>query len=677
MSKNLVIVESPSKSKTIEKYLGNDYKVVSSKGHIRDLSTKGKYGLGVDVENNFKPDYVNIRGKKKDIEALKKEVKASDFVYLATDPDREGEAISWHLYDALGLKENDYDRIVFNEITKKAILASLEHPRKIDQNLVNSQETRRILDRIIGFRLSKLIQSKTDGKSAGRVQSVALKLIVDREREIEKFNPEEYWTITSHFNEFDADLFNYNHKDIKIETEVMANEILNKLSNSFKIETVETKTKNKKSKYPYTTSTLQQDASNKLGFNSKKTMSIAQKLYEGIKLENETVGLISYMRTDSIRLSDDFTNDTIKYIASKYGKEYIGYVKKAKNNDNVQDAHEAIRPTSINRDPLSLKPYLTPEQYKLYRLIYYRTLASLMSDAKTNNTTVILDNNNYQFKATGQVLIFDGYLKVYSEYEDIKDTILPDLEKYNSNVLVSNDITKEQHFTKPPARYTEAKLIKEMEELGIGRPSTYSSTMETIKNRGYANLVDKKFVPTEIGFEITDKLQECFSHIINVDYTANMEEDLDKIALGDIVWYEVLKDFYQEFEPSVKEAFDKMPKKEPEKTGEDCPECGNPLVYRIGKYGKFVACSNFPECKYIKNEPREEKEITDCPNCDGKIIEKKSRKGKIFYGCNNYPTCKTAYWDEPIGKRCPKCAHMLTTKKGKIKCSNCDYVKED
>ena len=677
MSKNLVIVESPSKSKTIEKYLGNDYKVVSSKGHIRDLSTKGKYGLGVDVENNFKPDYVNIRGKKKDIEALKKEVKASDFVYLATDPDREGEAISWHLYDALGLKENDYDRIVFNEITKKAILASLEHPRKIDQNLVNSQETRRILDRIIGFRLSKLIQSKTDGKSAGRVQSVALKLIVDREREIEKFNPEEYWTITSHFNEFDADLYNYNHKDIKIETEVMANEILNKLSNSFKIETVETKTKNKKSKYPYTTSTLQQDASNKLGFNSKKTMSIAQKLYEGIKLENETVGLISYMRTDSIRLSDDFTNDTIKYIASKYGKEYIGYVKKAKNNDNVQDAHEAIRPTSINRDPLSLKPYLTPEQYKLYRLIYYRTLASLMSDAKTNNTTVILDNNNYQFKATGQVLIFDGYLKVYSEYEDIKDTILPDLEKYNSNVLVSNDITKEQHFTKPPARYTEAKLIKEMEELGIGRPSTYSSTMETIKNRGYANLVDKKFVPTEIGFEITDKLQECFSHIINVDYTANMEEDLDKIALGDIVWYEVLKDFYQEFEPSVKEAFDKMPKKEPEKTGEDCPECGNPLVYRIGKYGKFVACSNFPECKYIKNEPREEKEITDCPNCDGKIIEKKSRKGKIFYGCNNYPTCKTAYWDEPIGKRCPKCAHMLTTKKGKIKCSNCDYVKED
>ncbi len=676
MGKKLVIVESPSKSKTIEKYLGKDYKVVSSKGHIRDLSTRGKYGLGVDIENNFKPDYVTVKGKKKEIDALKKDVKASDFVYLATDPDREGEAISWHLYDTLGLSENNYDRIVFNEITKKAILNSLNHPRKIDQNLVNSQEARRILDRIIGFRLSKLIQSKTDGKSAGRVQSVALKLIVDKEREIEAFKASEYWTITGHFSEFTADLFNYNHTDIEIKTEVEANEILSKLSNSFKIETVDKKTKNKKSKFPYITSTLQQDASNKLGFNSKKTMSIAQKLYEGIALEDETVGLISYMRTDSTRLADDFINETIKYIDSKYGKEYIGYVKKSKNKDNVQDAHEAIRPTSIIRTPESLKAYLKNDEYKLYRLIYYRTLASLMSDAKTDNTTVILDNNNYQFKATGQVLVFDGYLKVYSEYEDIKDTVLPDLENYNSNIIVSNDITKEQHFTKPPARYTEAKLIKEMEELGIGRPSTYSSTMETIKNRGYANLVDKKFVPTEIGFEITDKLQENFSHLINVDYTARMEEDLDQIADGKIVWYNVLNDFYQKFEPSVKEAFDKMPKKEPEKTGEDCPECHHPLVYRNGKYGKFIACSNFPTCKYIKTEPKEEIEIIDCPNCDGKIIEKKSRKGKVFYGCNNYPKCKTAYWDKPIGDKCPECNAMLTEKKGKIKCSSCDYVKE-
>ena len=675
MSKKLVIVESPSKSKTIEKYLGSDYKVVPSKGHIRDLSTKGKYGLGVDLENNFKPDYINIRGKKKDIEALKKDVKDASFVYLATDPDREGEAISWHLYDTLGLNDDNYNRIVFNEITKKAILESLKHPRKIDQNLVNSQETRRILDRIIGFRLSKLIQSKTNGKSAGRVQSVALKLIVDKEREIEKFNPEEYWTITANFNEFSADLFNYNHKDIKIKNQVEVNEILDKLSNTFKIESVNKKTKSKNSKYPYTTSTLQQDASTKLGFNSKKTMTIAQKLYEGINLGSETVGIISYMRTDSIRLSDDFVNDTFNYIEANYGKEYIGTVKKKKKTDNVQDAHEAIRPTSITRTPESIKKYLTLDEYKLYRLIYCRTLSSLMASAKTDNTTIILDNNNYQFKATGQVLIFDGYLKVYKDFEDTKDIILPDLNNYNSNVIISNDIESEQHFTKPPARYTEATLIEEMEKLGIGRPSTYATTMDTIKSRGYANMVEKRFVPTEIGIEITDKLQECFSHIINVDYTANMENDLDKIALGNAVWYNVLKDFYKDFEPAVLEAFEKLPKKEVVETGENCPNCNSPLVIRVGRYGKFTACSNFPKCRYVKTEPKEEKEIIDCPNCKGKIVLKKSRKGKVFYGCSNYPKCNTAYWYEPTGEKCPRCDEMLVIKRNQIKCSQCDYKK--
>ena len=555
MSKNLVIVESPSKSHTIEKYLGSDYKVLSSKGHIRDLSTKGKYGLGVDVENNFNPDYVILKGKKKDVEALKKEAKKADHVYLATDLDREGEAISWHLYKCLDLDENKYSRIVFNEITKPAILESLKHPTKIDQNLVNSQETRRILDRIIGFRLSKLIQSKTDGTSAGRVQSVALKLIVDKEREIEAFNSEEYWTITANFNDFDAELYNYNHKDIEIKTEVEAEEILSKLGNTFKIESVDKKSKNKKSKYPYTTSTMQQDASNKLNMNAKKTMSVAQKLYEGIELENETTGLISYMRTDSVRLSDEFVKDTYKYIESKYGHEYVGFVKKAKKTENVQDAHEAIRPTDIKRDPLSVKPYLTNDEYKLYRMIYFRALASLMSDAKTDNTTVILDNNNYQFKATGQTVTFDGYLKVYSDYEDATEKSLPPLDTYQSNVLVSTDIIKEQHFTKPPARYTEAKLIKEMEELGIGRPSTYAKTMDNIKTRGYVNVVDKKFVPTPVGIEITDKLQQSFNHIINVEYTANMENDLDKIALGKLIWYKVLDKFYKEFEPALKEAF--------------------------------------------------------------------------------------------------------------------------
>ena len=673
MSKNLVIVESPSKSKTIEKYLGKDYKVVSSKGHIRDLSTKGKYGLGVDLEDHFKPDYVPIKGKKKVIDELKRDAKAADHVYLATDPDREGEAISWHLYDALKLKDKDYDRVVFNEITKGAVIEAFKHTRKIDQDMVSSQEARRILDRIIGFRLSKLMQSKTSGSSAGRVQSVALKLIVDREREIEAFIPKEYWSITAHFKEFDADLFQYNHKDFEIHTEVEADDVLNHLSNAFKIESVDKKTKNKKSKYPFITSTLQQDASNKLGFTAKKTMSLAQKLYEGIELADETVGLITYMRTDSVRLSDEFIKSTYGYIASKYGENYIGYVKSAKKTENVQDAHEAIRPTSINRTPESVKPFLSNDEFKLYRMIYYRALASLMADAKTDNTTVLLDNNNYQFKATGSIIIFDGYLKVYSDYEDTKDTILPPFDTYQSNVIVSNEITKEQHFTKPPARYTEAKLIKEMEELGIGRPSTYATIMDNIKTRGYVNMVDKKFVPTEIGFEVTDKLQEYFDHIINVKYTANMEEDLDKIAEGSAVWYQVVEDFYKDFDPALQEAFGKMEKKKAEETGEMCPECGHPLVIRKSRYGEFTACSNYPQCKYVKSEPKEVKEICDCPNCDGKIIEKKSKRGKLFYGCNNYPKCKTAYWDKPIGEKCPECGEMLVQKKDKVACSSCHY----
>ena len=675
MGKKLVIVESPTKVKSIGKYLGSDYIVSSSKGHIRDLSTKGKYGLGVEIENHFKPDYKTIKGKKSVIDELKKEAKKADKVYLATDLDREGEAIAWHLYDALGLKDDNYSRVVFNEITKDTILKAIKDERKIDKDLVNSQETRRILDRIIGFRLSKLIQSKTDGSSAGRVQSVALKLIVDKEREIQAFNPEEYWTITADFKDFTADLFEYKHKKIEIKTEIEADEILSKLTKAFEIESVDKKLKNRSSKPPFTTSTLQQAASNKLRFSSRKTMQVAQKLYEGIDLENETAGLITYMRTDSIRLSNEFVASAYKFIETKYGKEYTGPVKISKKTENVQDAHEAIRPTSITRTPESIKQYLSDDEYKLYRMIYYRALASVMAPAKVEGTTVILNNNDYQFKATGQIIVFDGYLKVFSDYEDTKDAILPPFDTYNSKIIVSNDITKDQHFTEPPARYTEAKLIKEMDELGIGRPSTYATIIDNIKKRGYVSLVERKFIPTEIGFEVTDKLQEFFSHIINVKYTAAMETDLDKIAEGKEIWYEVLDNFYKEFEPSIKEAFDKMPKKEAEETGEACPECGHPLVIRKGKYGSFTACSNFPECKYIKQEPKETKEICDCPNCDGKIIEKKTRKGKIFYGCNNYPKCKTAYWDKPNGEKCPECGSMLTEKKDKIKCSSCDFTK--
>lgn len=645
--KNLVIVESPSKSRTIEKYLGNDYKVLSSKGHIRDLATKGKYGLGVDIDNHFAPTYELIKGKKKMVSELKKEVKAADMVYLATDPDREGEAISWHLKDELKIKDSDYERVVFNEITKDTVIKAFSKARKIDDDLVHSQETRRILDRIIGFRLSKLMQAKTGGKSAGRVQSVALKLIVDREREIQNFIKEEYWTIVAKFNDFDASLEKYKDDKVELHNEIEADDVLNKLGNVFKIESVDKKDKKRSSKPPFITSTLEQEASIKLNFTSKKTMSLAQKLYEGIDLEDETVGLITYMRTDSIRLSDEYVKSAYKYIETKYGKEYLGIVKKSKKTENVQDAHEAIRPTSVNRTPESVKKFLTPDEFKLYSMIYKRALASLMKDAKSEQTTVILDNNNYKFKTTGSVIKFDGYLKVYGDYEDSEDAIIPPLDTYKSNVLVSNEIDKEQHFTKPKPRYTEAKLIKEMEELGIGRPSTYSKTMETIVERGYVKVEEKKFVPTEIGIETTDKLQEFFSDLINVKYTAKMEDDLDKIADGDLVGYNLLDKFYKEFEPMVKDAFDNMEKKKEEETGEMCPLCGNPLVVRSGKYGKFVACSNYPNCKYVKKKEKLVVEICKCPECDGMIVEKTTKKGKVFYGCNNYPKCKYATWNKP------------------------------
>ena len=674
MSKHLVIVESPSKSKTIEKYLGNDYKVVSSKGHIRDLATTGKYGLGVDIEDGFKPNYIPISGKKKVITELKKDVKDSDIVYLASDPDREGEAIAWHLKDALGIKDDKYKRVLFNEITHDKVISAINNPTVIDDNLVRSQETRRILDRIIGFRLSKLLQSKIGAKSAGRVQSVALKLIVDREREIEAFNPEEYWTITSKFDEFEANLFKYKEEDIKLKCEAEADKVLNNIDENYNVESIDKKAKNKKSKFPFITSTLQQEASTKLGFPARKTMSIAQKLYEGIDLGDETVGLITYMRTDSIRLSEDFTKPAYKYINDKYGKEYVGYIKKTKKTENVQDAHEAIRPTSILREPIKVKEYLSQDEFKLYSLIYKRTLASLMSDAKVSQTIIVLNNNDYKFKVTGQILIFDGYLKVYKDYESSEDKILPEIKE--NEVLQTIEVEKEQHFTKPPARYTEAKLIKELEELGIGRPSTYATIIDTIKQRNYVELVEKKFKPTEIGIETTDKLQEFFSDLINVEYTRDMEEELDEVADGKLIWNNVLEEFYKLFEPRVKNAFDEMEKKAPVETGENCPECGNPLVIRKGRYGEFIACSNYPECKYIKKEQKEIKEIMGCPNCNGKIIEKTTRKGKLFYGCSNYPKCKFASWDKPIEEKCPECGKTLVEKKDKIKCIECSYEKE-
>ncbi|MBQ9013794.1 MAG: type I DNA topoisomerase [Bacilli bacterium] len=675
MSKNLVIVESPTKTKAIEKYLGTGYKVVSSKGHIRDLATTGKYGLGVDIENHFEPNYIAIKGKKKDITALKKDADKSSMVYLATDPDREGEAISWHLKDALCLEDSKYKRVVFNEITKDVVKDAFNHAREIDMDLVHSQEARRILDRIIGFRLSKLMQSKTGGKSAGRVQSVALKLIVDKEREIENFKEEEYWSITAIFDKLEANLDTFKGEKIELKTEKDADNVLNNLGKDFIVTNFDKKLKKKSSKYPFITSTMQQDASNKLGFSARKTMQVAQKLYEGIDIENDTIGLITYMRTDSVRLSDEFIKSAYAFIDKEYGKEYVGYVKKSKKKENVQDAHEAIRPSSINRTPESLKKYLSKDEYKLYEMIYYRALASLMSDAKVNSMSLYLKNNDAVFKATGQTLVFDGYLKVYGKFESSDDKIIPEYKV--SDVLNANDVKKEQHFTKPPARFTEAKLIKTMEELGIGRPSTYASTITTLTQRGYVKIIEKKLNPTEIGIVTTDKLQEFFSDLINVKYTAKMEDDLDKIADGNKVWYKLLESFYKDFEPAVKGAFDNMEKKEDEKTGEVCPNCGKPMVVKTGKYGKFEACSGYPECKYIKpKEKAPQKEVCDCPKCGGKIVERKTKKGKIFYGCGNFPKCKVAVWDKPVGELCPECHSLLVeTKDKKIKCSACDYEK--
>lgn len=679
MKKKLVIVESPSKSKTIEKYLGSDYHVTSSKGHIRDLSTSGKGGLGVDVENEFAPKYVISKDKKDVVKELKKAVKESEYVYLATDPDREGEAISWHLAEVLGLDESQENRIVFNEITKDAVVEALKHPRQIDMDLVRSQETRRVLDRIIGFKLSKLLQKKIKSKSAGRVQSVALRLIVEREREIEKFIPEEYWHIKASFLkddiEFEGELSQYKGNKIEIHNEEEANTIYEKLQPEFLIDSITKTEKKRRSKLPFTTSTLQQAASSQLGFSPKKTMRIAQKLYEGVDLEDETVGLITYMRTDSTRLSEVFVSDAKEYIEQKYGKNYVGTVRATKKKENVQDAHEGIRPTSVERFPEVVKSHLTADEYRLYKLIYSRAVASLMAPAKYDATAVVLENQGYEFKVNGSVIRFDGYLRVYGEYEKTEDSLLPELKE--KEMLLSNDIKKTQHFTKPPARYSEARLIKTMEELGIGRPSTYASIIDTIITRDYVQLTDKRFVPTESGVLTSDQLTKYFDSIINIQYTAQMEKDLDEISHGKGSYVSELQSFCDKFDPLLENAYEHMEKVEDKKTGEICPECGHELVEKKGRYGKFIACSNFPECHYIKKPEVQVEETGEvCPNCGSPMIYKYGRFGR-FEACSNYPTCKyikkkekgsSTSSKEPViveGEKCPNCGGDVVLKKGR------------
>ena len=698
--KKLVIVESPSKSKTIEKYLGNNYKVVSSKGHIRDLATTGKGGLGIDIENNFVPNYVISKEKKDTVKDLINAAKKCDEVYLASDPDREGEAIAWHLADVLELDTTKQNRVIFNEITKNAVISAFENPRQIDMDLVKSQETRRILDRIIGFKLSGLLKNKIKSKSAGRVQSVALNLIVQRELEIQAFNSEEYWTIDALVEKqnksFKANLVKIDGKKVKIKNEEEANLIKENCNQGYVVTKIENKSKKKQPKLPFITSTLQQEASTKLNFSSKKTMSIAQKLYEGVSIKGANEGLITYMRSDSTRLSDVFVKDAFSYIEKEYGKNYVGKVHQ-KNNKNVQDAHEAIRVTHIEYTPDSIKDDLTNDEYKLYKMIYARSIAYLMAPSVSDAMSVTIMNGNHEFSASGSVLTFDGYLKAYKDYEQNKDELLPKMEE--NEILNHVSLESKQHFTEPPLRYSEARLIKEMEEKGIGRPSTYATIIETIQKRGYVELTKssensktKVFIPTEQGFLTDKKLQEYFSSIINVTYTAEMEKDLDEIAEGNKDSVKELTAFYNDFVPLLDQAYENMEKIAPQKTGDVCPDCGSDLVYRVGKFGKFISCSNFPTCKYTKSEEEEPVQTSEiCPNCGSPMVMKKGRYGS-FMACSNYPECKTIKKDnkpkeEPkeTGEVCPDCGKPLIERKSRygttfVGCSGfpkCRYIKKE
>lgn len=687
MAKKLVIVESPTKAKTIGKILGSNYKVIASVGHLRDLP---KSKMGIDIENNFEPEYISVRGKGDIIKQIKKEAKASDKVLLATDPDREGEAISWHISNLLKLNPTDENRIEFHEITKETVKNSINKPRAIDMRLVDAQQARRVLDRLVGYEISPILWKKVkSGLSAGRVQSVALRLLCEREKEIREFKPQEYWTLSANHKkdkmEFESNFYGF-YKDGKeqkldIKTEKGANEILKKLDkDNFKVVDVKVGTKNKQPYPPYTTSTLQQDANRRLNFSASKTMTIAQQLYEGIRLGREgSVGLISYMRTDSTRISSGTVQDSLDYIIKNFGKEFATKGNPyGKNKKNSQDAHEAIRPSSVLRTPNSIEGYLSKDQYKLYELIWTRTVASQMSQAKYKTTAITINNNNFIFKINGNVESFKGFTKLYKTNDT--DVILPEIKK--NEILKAESIDKKQHFTKPKSRFTEASLVKTLEEDGIGRPSTYASIISSLTKRNYVELKQKKFFTTELGEKVNSFLIKYFDEIINEEFTAEMEAELDKIADDGLDWKNLVSDFYDNFEKKLQNAKedDDNFKVIPKKTGEKCPECGHDLVVKHGRNGKFIGCSNFPECTYTKVLVK--KIGVKCPDCkDGDIIEKVSKRGKIFYGCSNYPDCDFAVWDKPINEKCPKCGHILVHKKNRkvdeIKCSNteCNYVK--
>ena len=682
MAKNLVIVESPTKARSISKMLGRNYKVKATVGHLRDLP-KSKFG--VDIENDFEPEYIKVRGRAKTINELKKEADKADKVYLATDPDREGEAISWHLEYLLDLDSNENNRVEFHEITKANVMNAIKNPRKIDKNLVDAQQARRVMDRIVGYEISPILWKRVkSGLSAGRVQSVALKLIVDRQKEIDDFIPEEYWTITAkHKYEkiaFESEFYGSKSKKMKISNESGAKKVLDKIEkDKFRVDSI-SKTKRKRRPYaPYTTSTLQQDASNKLGFSTRFTMQLAQQLYEGIDIGKEgTVGLISYMRTDATRISKEIVGESLRYIKDKYGDKYAGrgntYSGKKKGS---QDAHEAIRPTSIFRDPISIKTYLTDQQYKLYKLIWTRVVASQMADYEYLSTQISFENKGLYFRSNGKITLFDGFNKLSGNLDN--ENILPDLKE--GDVVSAEKIIKDQHFTNPPARYTEASLVKTLEEFGIGRPSTYSATINQIMSRNYVELDGRSIYPTELGKTVNEFLQENFDDVINVEFTAEMENQLDRIAEDEIFWKDVLKNFYKDFSKDMaavkKDTTDYKVKDKI--LDEKCPKCGKPLAIKHGRNGKFIGCTGFPDCDFTKSIVKTTG--VKCPKCkDGEIIEKVSKRGKRFYGCNQYPKCDFALWDPPTGEKCPECGSLLIHKKNRktdeIRCSECDHVKE-
>ncbi len=685
MSDYLVIVESPAKAKTIERYLGKKYKVKASMGHVRDLP---KSQMGVDIQNDYEPKYITIRGKGSVIKELKAAAKKAKKVFLAADPDREGEAIAWHLAHLLDLNTDSPCRVVFNEITKDAIKQSFEQPRAINMHLVHAQQARRVLDRLVGYNISPLLWKKVKkGLSAGRVQSVALRLIIDREKEIQSFQPEEYWTIQGTFVKgndiFEAQFYRLDNETFDLKTEQDVQHVLNRIQgNEFVVTAVTKKERKRNPVAPFITSSLQQEAARKLNFRTKKTMMVAQQLYEGIDLGSEgTVGLITYMRTDSTRVSESAQQEASQYIEQTFGTSYVATEKrKEKQKTNAQDAHEAIRPTSVWRHPSAIKPYVTRDQYQLYKLIWERFIASQMAPAVLDTVAVELSNGLVVFRTTGSTVKFPGFMKVYVEgTDDPKDEqqrLLPDFVE--GERVFSKDIEGKQHFTQPPPRYTEARLVKTLEELGIGRPSTYAPTLDTIQKRNYVTLENKRFVPTELGEIVLDLMMQFFPEILDVEFTAKMEKNLDDIEEGKVEWVRIIDEFYREFEKRLKIAEVEMEKVEiaDESADVDCEVCGSPMVYKMGRFGKFIACSNFPQCRNTKAIV---KDIgVKCPRChEGNIVERKSKKKRMFYGCDRFPTCDFVSWDKPISRPCPRCGGMLVEKKGKksvhIQCTQCEY----